>query len=276
MGGLAADLRPVSTTLYVDLTLSQVQKHAELLNSLPVDGLAIMVQNSKGRFTYTGTQCAELPALFPQKRLSLVGWPRTLRAREDAEGLKARCLDAGGATPELDLEGNFKGTLAQRTEAARVIREVFGDGNYTTTTFPYHTENTIGAVLSPYGSLHNVQTYGTSTRGGKPVGLTDPLGPARIHELRHANPSVPLSLAFPLYGQNFKGATPEETLSVQVSRGLVAHRPVDIRVWSAKQLIRESNTYALPFLRDTYPKILGEYREWLLLKWASWLLHSAL
>ena len=272
MGELSLVLQPVTTTLYVDLSARQAlsPKYAEPLNALPVDGLAIMVQSSRGKFTYSDEQVLQLREVYPLKRLTLVGWPRVSSAGKDARELKRLC-DLIKAEPEVDLEGNFKGTTAKRKAAALEIIEALGAKSFVSTTFPFHSENGETAVVAPAARLNSVQTYATTPRNKKVVLLTDQLGPARIHELKVSSYGNPIGLAFPLYGQNFVGSTPEETLSVQVARGLVAHNPADVRFWSAKHLFRESNKYALPFLRDTYPQILAEYRQTLITKWASWL-----
>lgn len=200
----------------------------------------------------------------------LTCWPRPDRdqlARLESD-MRALVEAIDPVAIEVDCEANwmrehlsgFRTMAEAATELVAVLRRLAGSKRRVElTTYPFHQENSEGALVAPHVDLLLPQAYSVRERGGKPVDWDSSIGPGRMQALTleraaqtGAPPSALTACGLAAYEQRWPGVRPEEAMRV----ALVAARDRGVsrvRYWSSKWIVgalAKKQPWAATFIRS--------------------------
>lgn len=186
--------------------------------------------------------------------VSLTCWPRPDREQlAELERAMGPLLDACSAMAvEVDCEANwtpkhlhgFRTMAEASAELVATLRRLAdGHRRVELTTYPFHAENTAGALVAPHVDLLLPQAYSVSERAGASVPWGSSLGPGAMQRTtleRTAKTGAPatalVGCGLAAYEQRFAGHAPEDAMRVALdtarSLGITT-----VRYWSSKWIV---------------------------------------
>lgn len=220
------------------------------LAGLPVDALCVMVDRSSGKASWSFEDFAALVtrARAHGMEVRAVHWPRVSWDREQWERA-VRFRAVAGMPSILDVEHQARGPKTRRRLAALAADRLGPD--YIVSTHPWHQEATDPTHPNVQ---YEVQAYSTATALAK---VGPKVLPPGWQVAQAERPCGPTRLALALYGQAgmFGGREPERYMERALRGAMACPNVGTVAYWSLKHLLR--NKYAIPFLRDRVPEILG-------------------
>ncbi|HSR67309.1 MAG TPA: peptidoglycan-binding domain-containing protein [Acidobacteriota bacterium] len=262
--------------LWIDDPPSRVLEagFADALQEIGATSAAIMVNASNTRTSdppwkplWSSGQLVRAAELLRQRNIELIltAWPRPSASQiGEMRPALAELLDATGAEAlELDAEGNWRSRFlegfASMQEAGQALAGELRallppGGRLELTTYPFHSEFTSSAALSPHMDVLLPQAYSVFRADDDATHWGEQLAPGNMQRLAIerarsvSGPAVACGLAA-YFQDRYPGHSAQDSMSSAL-QAVSADGVSEIRYWSSKWTIGHmKNAYAEAFLR---------------------------